>query len=201
MARRVLVPLLLLLLVLTGCSGDDAPEGTLNGTPVDPPFAVGDTELVDTDGEPMALTDVDARLTLVFFGYTKCPDVCPLVLQNIASALTRLTDEQREQVQVAFVSTDPAHDTPEVVRRYLDRFDPSYVGLTGELEDVVEVADTVGVFVLEGEPGKADPEYDPGAHGTQVLGMDADGEAPVLWGQDTSSAQYAADIELLLRDV
>ncbi len=80
-------------------------------------------QLTDTDGQPYSLVDDDTKpLTLVFFGYTHCPDICPMVLSNLASALTRLDDDDKSNVQVVFVTTDPSRDTPEVLRHYLDRY-------------------------------------------------------------------------------
>ena len=118
-------------------------------------------------------------------------------MSSVTSALTRLSDAEREQVQLVFVSTDPATDTAPVLRRYLDGYDPSYVGLRGELEDVVELAKTVGIFVADAEE-LASGGYDLGSHGTQLIGMDASGQAPIYWSMDTSPAQYAADISQLL---
>lgn len=196
--RRVAAALAATVLLLSGCTGESAAEGELNGSVVDPPFEVGTTALTDTEGESRTLHDGDARLTLLFFGYTRCTTECPAVMSTVASALTRLDEADREQVQLEFVTTDPSTDTPEVLRRYLDGYDPSYVGLTGELDDIVALGRTVGIFVSEGEPGKPVTDEELGAHGTQVVGMDASGEAPVFWGMDTSAAEFAADIEQLL---
>ncbi|MEI5673806.1 MULTISPECIES: SCO family protein [unclassified Nocardioides] len=191
--------LLASLLLLVGC-GSDTPEGELSATVVpDRPFEIGAQQLTDTDGEPVSLADgADARLTLVFFGYTHCPDICPATMQTIASALTRLSDADRKQVGMTFVSTDPTRDTAPVLRRYLDRYDPSFVGLTGDIATVAELGKTVGIYVVEGEEGKPLTDEELGGHGTQVLALDGSGEVPVYWGQDTSSAEYAADIEMLL---
>ena len=82
-------------------------------------------------------TDATKPLTLVFFGYTHCPDICQVVMANIASALTRLDDAQRAQVGMVFVTTDPARDDAATLRAYLDRFDPSLRGLTGDLPEIV----------------------------------------------------------------
>lgn len=196
----IVAALLLALTLLTACGRGDqqSTEGQLHGTPVDPPFEVADIELTDTGGEAFSLAeDLDNRLTLVFFGYTQCPTECPLVMSTVASALTRLDDADREQVDFVFVTTDPSRDTATVLRRYLDRVDPSYVGLTGGLEQVAELAKSVGIFVADAEE-LASGGYDLGAHGTQVIGVQQDGTAPVYWGMDTSSAEYAADLERLL---
>ncbi len=212
--RRTLLALVPLLL-LTGCAQDEPAPGALTATVVDPPFAIDGRPLVDTAGEPFSLTeDTDNRLTLVFFGYTRCPDVCPLIMQTLSSALTRLDDADREQVDVVFVSTDPATDTPTVLRSYLDRLDPSYIGLTADvgdasgeageadvadLDDIVAVASSAGIFVADAEQLDSGG-YDLGSHGSQVLGIDPDDGVPFFWRPDTSSAQIAADLELLLGD-
>lgn len=196
--RRVAAALLALVLplVAAGCS-EEEPAAGLTASPVEPPFDVAPTELSDTDGEPFSLADPRARLNLVFFGYTQCPDVCPAMMSTIASALTRLEDDQREQVDMLFVTTDPERDTAPVLRRYLDRYDPSYIGLTGSLEEVVTLARSVGVFVAGAEELESGG-YDLGSHGAQVIGVDGSGKAPVFWRQDTSSAELAADIVRLL---
>jgi protein SCO1/2 len=187
---------------LSGCGGDDPKPGKLNGSVVDPPFEVAKDALVDTDGDPFSLTaDTHKRLTLVFFGYTNCPDVCSIVMSTLASAMTRLDDADRKQVAVVFVSTDPARDTPEVLRRYLDRFDKSFIGLTDPPEDIDTIAAVaLSVGVGMGDKIEATGGYDPTSHTTTVTGIDSGDEAPVYWGQSTSSAQYAQDIHTLLGD-
>ena len=159
---------------------------------------MADVALESTQGGTVSLADPDARLTLVFFGYTHCPDVCPLVMSSIATALTRLDEADREQVRLVFVTTDPARDDAETLRRYLRGYDPTAVGLTGDLEDVEALGESVGIFVADAEE-LASGGYDLGSHGSQVLAVDAEGQAPVFWRQDVSSADLAADIHLLLR--
>jgi protein SCO1/2 len=196
--RAGLAGVLAATLLLVGCSGEDPAETT--GSVVQPPFEVASTQLTDTEGEPFSLTeDTDEPLTLVFFGYTRCPDVCPLVMQTLTSALSRLDPEQREQVEVVFVSTDPATDTPQVLRDYLDRFDPSYVGVRGDLDATADVAESVGVFVADAEQLDSGG-YDLGSHGSYVIAVDGSDQAPMFWRQDTSAAEFAADISALLED-
>jgi protein SCO1/2 len=196
--RRAVPAVLLALLALAACGDDKQATDSLNGRPVDPPFTVSSQELLDTDGEPYSLTaDTDERLTLVFFGYTNCPDICGRVLGNLSSALTRLDDDDREQVEVVFVTTDPARDTGQVVRDYLDRYDPSFIGVTGELADIEQVAASVAVGLGDELPSGG---YEVDAHTTTVTGIDVADEAPVFWSQDTSPSEFAADIDALLRE-
>ncbi|MDN4163146.1 SCO family protein [Nocardioides abyssi] len=186
-------------LLLAGCGGESG-DGEVTGSVVDPPFEVAATPLTDTEGKPFSLADdTDARLTLVFFGYTQCPDICPMVMQTLTSGLTKLSDEEREQVDVVFVTTDPATDTRAVLRDYLDRFDPSYVGVRGDLDTTATVAESVGVFVADGEE-LASGGYDLGSHGTYVIAVDGNDRAPMFWRQDTSADEFRSDISSLLGD-
>ncbi|MFC7497502.1 MULTISPECIES: SCO family protein [unclassified Nocardioides] len=188
-----------LLLPLAACGGDDdgGGGGGLAGTVLDPPFEVASTALTDTSGQPYSLTDdTEKPLTLVFFGYTHCPDICQAVMSNLATAVTRLDERDRERVDVVFVTTDPARDTTEVLGRYLEHFDPSFVGLTGDLDTIVGVAKPLGVGVTQGKKLPSGG-YDV-THGTTITGIDADDDGTVYWSESTSSADFAADIHTLL---
>lgn len=196
MRARSLVAVTALLALLGTACGEDETTPSLHGTPVDPPFTVSATDLVDVDGQRYSLvSDTDKPLTLVFFGYTNCPEICGLVMSNLASAMKRLDDSDREQVDVVFVSTDPARDTAPVLRDYLERFDPSFIGVTGDIEEVIEVGLSVAVGVGEKLPSGG---YEVDAHSTQVTAVNAQDQAPVYWSQQTSSAEFADDVHTLL---
>jgi protein SCO1/2 len=181
-------------LLLSGCGGDDQP---FKGVVLDQPYQIDGTALTDTGGQPYSLTkDTDARLTLVFFGYTHCPDICGIVMSSLASAVTRLDDADRKQVQVVFVTTDPARDDEQTLRHYLDSYNPDFVGLTGSLEDIITVGDSVHVPIEKGQ--KLPSGGYEVVHGTSVVGIDHSDEVPVVWTEGTSAAQYAADIHSLL---
>ncbi|MCX6396246.1 MAG: SCO family protein [Propionibacteriales bacterium] len=188
---------LLALLVLTGC-GSSPRSVDLAGTVVDPPYGVSDVALTTDDGRPWSMSkDTTKALTLVFFGYTQCPDICPGVLSAIASALTRLTPEQQAQIELVFITTDPKRDTPAVLKDYLGRFNPSYLGLTSDLATVGKVAEPLHVFVDAGDQLPSGG-YDPNSHGTQIFGINAKHEAPIFWGAETSPAQFADDFRFLI---
>jgi protein SCO1/2 len=136
-------------------------------------------------------------VTLLFFGYTHCPDLCNVVLANVASALRRSPQAVRDKVQLVFVTTDPKRDTPTVVRDYLDRFDPAFVGLTGPMAQVRSAAGTVHIAIAGTEPdGKGGYEV---LHGTQLVGFAADRKAHVVWPDDISVGDLAADFARLAR--
>ncbi len=196
MARSRAALLVVLLALLTGC-GAAADPTQLTGTVLDPPFQVSSTPLVDTDGQPYSLTDdTDKDLTLVFFGYTHCPDICGQVMATLAGTLTRLDEAQRERLDVVFVTTDPARDDEAVVKKYVDAFDPSIIGLTGDLDDIVEIALSMAVGVDQGEKLPSGG-YDI-THGTRVMGIDSQDGASMMWAQDVSQAQLAGDLTMLL---
>lgn len=186
-----------LLVPLAACGGGDGGGGGLHGTELDPPFEVSATPLTDTAGQPFSLTeDTDKPLTLVFFGYTHCPDICQAVMSSLATAVTRLDERDRDRVDVIFVTTDPARDTEDVLKRYLEHFDPSFVGLTGELDTIIDIAKPMGVGVTQGEKLPSGG-YDI-THGTTITGVDAEDEGTIYWSESTSSADFAADIHTLL---
>lgn len=196
MARGRAALALPLVLLATACGGAAAPTEP-TGTVLDPPFTVSSTPLVDTEGDAFSLTeDTEKDLTLVFFGYTNCPDICGQVMATLAGTLARLDDEQKERLDVVFVTTDPARDTGEVVEDYVSAFDDSIVGVTGPLDDIIGVARSMAVAVDQGE--KLPSGGYEVTHGTRVLAIDADDESTMMWDQDVSQAELAGDVTLLL---
>jgi protein SCO1/2 len=169
----------------------------LDGTVLRPPYSLRDATLTDTTGVSAPLRDrLRAPVTLLFFGYTHCDDTCPTVLSNIASAKARLSDQEAAQVDTWFVTTDPARDDPQTIGSYLERFDPAFTGFTGPPDRLVATAASVHVAM---EAGRALPSggYEV-IHGTPVLAVLPDGSVPVLWTEDTSAAQLAADLDKVL---
>ncbi len=182
---------------LSGCAGAATGDDAFAGTVLANPYVIDATPLTDTDGQPWSLAaDTAEPLTLVFFGYTHCPDICGVVMGNLASAMAQLDDADRARVQIVYVTTDPQRDTPGVLRDYLDRLDPAFVGLTGDLDTISKIGSTVAVGVERGDPLPGGG-YDV-SHSTQVLGIDSDDEVPLYWPQETTSREYAADIHTLL---
>lgn len=156
-----------------------SPSALTGGTALDTPLPVPAIALQDDKGQPRTLAASDGRLRLVFFGYVRCPDVCPLTLSNIGKTYQTLTPEQKAQVQVQLVSVDPTFDTPNVLRDYLDKFDPAFTGLTGTPDHINAAAKALFVSNLA-------PAEDHSAHGDHANAPD---ETP-----ETVSAPEAARI-------
>lgn len=192
----------LLLAGLTGCGAgsatpDSSPGDGYFGAVLDQQYTAPDITLAATTGPSYNLrTSTTKPLTLVFFGYTKCPDVCAAVMSSLTSALTRLDDAQRDQVQVLFVTTDPARDTTAVLQQWLSAFDPTFVGLTGPLEEIVAAGKAFHVYVSDGAKLPSGG-YDV-AHGSEVIAINAHDRTPIVWTEGTSSAEFASDIFRLL---
>lgn len=129
-----------------------APAG---GTALDTPVALPALRLVNERGEATPLNASDGRLRLVFYGFVRCPDVCPATLASLARVYADLPETQRERVQVQFITVDPGHDRPEVVRDYLGRFNPAFSGLTGEAATIDEAARVMFVGNRRIEPQPA----------------------------------------------
>lgn len=102
------------------------------------------------------LRDFRDKLVLLFFGYTRCPDVCPTTLLGLKRAYEGLAPEERRRVQVIFVSVDPERDTPETADRYAKAMNPAFLGLTGRPEVLQEVARTFGVYYQKRYQGAGD---------------------------------------------
>ena len=122
-----------------------------------------------------------------------------MVLGSLSAGLTKLDDADRERVEVVVVTTDPARDTEQVLRDYLDGFDPTWEGLTGELDAIIELGDPLGIYVNDGKKLPSGG-YDLGGHSTSVVGIDDSDQASVYWDQDTSPAEFASDIHTLLNE-
>jgi len=169
--------------------------GALHGTVLDRPSLKPALTFTDTEGRPFRLDrDTTRPVTVLFFGYTHCPDVCSTVLADAAAALRRLDPGTRKRVQLVFVTVDPARDTPAVIRDYLVRFDPTFVGLTAALPVIEQAAESLGVALTGSEqvPGG----YEVG-HGTQLIGFGPDGRAGVVWLPGTPVADLREDLARL----
>jgi protein SCO1/2 len=108
---------------------------------------------LSSEAGPVSLTDFRGKVVLIYFGYTWCPDICPLNLGYLTMALDSLEPEERERVQVLFVSVDPERDTPERLIEYTGFFAPEVLGLTGTPQQVAEAAALYGAAYRLGERG------------------------------------------------
>ncbi|WP_321276581.1 SCO family protein [Thiomicrorhabdus indica] len=119
------------------------PQSEANMISNDRPMG-GDFTLNSVNG-PVNLSDFKGKLTLVYFGYTYCPDICPTNLGNLSVAYRGLTQQQKDNLQILFVSVDPERDTPERLKQYADYFESGIIGVTGSAQTVAEISQRYGV--------------------------------------------------------
>ena len=187
------------LVAMVGCGvpADGGRLGELRGTLMHAPIPKPDLLLVDTDGRPFDLRErTDGYLTLLFFGYTYCPDVCPVQMATLGAAFEDLSPELRGRIKVVFVSTDPERDTPERLRSWLDGFDKSFVGLSGPIERINEALASMmlpGVAVIPPQ-GDEDPLI---GHPAAVLAFGFDGLARIRYGFGVRRADWTHDLALM----
>jgi protein SCO1 len=204
-AMRAVLLAVGLMLAVSGCTQPTEhpaghpnadPEGYLGGTSLPEPYTMPDVTLTDTAERPYNLITSPSRpVTLMFFGYSKCPDVCITVLSDVATALQRLEAADRDHIQVIFVTTDPARDKPAVIREYLDGFDSTFVGLTGPMATIKLAAGQVGVNI-EGMKKLPSGGYEV-AHSSHVIGFNRTAGV-VLWTPETPIADLKHDLALLV---
>ncbi|MFE2212333.1 SCO family protein [Streptomyces canus] len=198
-------------LTLSACgSGDDSssPVSVVSeeagsdkaATVLDQPFEKPDLVLTDTKGEKYDLRKETAgKPTLVYFGYTHCPDICPLTMNNIAVAKKQLPKSEQDKLTVVFVTTDPARDTPAELGKWLKGIDTTFVGLTGDFATIQASARTLGISI---EPSHKDKKTGKtvSVHGTQVVAFSPKtDEGYVLYGEDASVDDYTKDLPKLIK--
>ncbi len=166
-----------------------APRPLAGGTALDNPVKVPALPLLNDQGKPTTLAASDGRMRLLFFGYVHCPDVCPITLASLKNTYAALTPQQRERVQVQFVTVDPANDTPALVREYLDKFNPAFTGLTGDDANINEAAKSL--YAANVAPT---PLADAHAHHGGAAATQESDHADADHGDDNVSAAVAGRI-------
>jgi protein SCO1/2 len=188
-----LLPLLLAALLLAGCQrGDELPWKLTNVTGHMPDL---DFKLVDDHGKPVTGADYRGKVVLLYFGYTHCPDVCPLTLAQLHVVMQRL-GPLADGARILFVSVDPARDTPDVMHAYVNAFDPRAVGLSGEPR-ALEALSKRYRSAYTREPDKADGQYEV-SHSSAIYLFDRDGKARLLSTAADAQDDLVHDLHLLL---
>ncbi|MCQ0024678.1 SCO family protein [Streptomyces somaliensis DSM 40738] len=177
-----------------------APDAGKPGTVLDRPFEKPDLVLTDTTGKPYDLrARTKGKPTLVYFGYTHCPDVCPLTMSNLAEAMRRLPAADRDKLEVVFITTDPERDTPAELAKWLPSAgDPGFVGLSGEFPKIQAGARQLGIGI--DPPSKDKDGKVVSMHGAQVMAFSPKNDRGyVVYGENTTADQYAEDLPKLIR--
>lgn len=177
-------------LALAACSSEAPPaRPPLEGARIGGAFA-----LTDQNGKPITDQAFAGRYRIMYFGYTFCPDVCPLDMQNIGAAMKRLEREDpalAKKIVPVFVTVDPARDTPAVVKQFVSAFYPGTVGLTGPEAEIARLAKDYGVYFARGKGTSGGYLMD---HSRQAYLMSPEGKPLALLPQDESPEAIVAEI-------
>jgi len=176
-----------------------ASTGSYRGGIVTPPLPKPRFILTDTSGAAFDFIQrTDGYVTLLFFGYTNCPDQCPMHMATLGAALKNLPAPIADQVKLVFVTTDPARDSPPVLRRWLDLFDRHSIGLTGTERAIEAVERAAGVPVAT-KTGATNGNYGV-AHANFVLAYSKDNLAHVIYPGGVSKEDWVHDLPLLIKE-
>ena len=160
---------------------------TFRGAVINPSVPAPDFSIADTHGSLFRMNDMRGKVVLLYFGYTHCPDECPLTMAHMKQALEFL-GSRAQNVRVVMISTDPVRDTPRALDDFLSHFSPAFLGITGSVDDLAKIYADYHVIVLEGGE----------THSSYTYVIDPKGKLRLTFLPDTTPADIANDLTILL---
>jgi protein SCO1/2 len=186
-------------MALAGCdklaSTAGEPKATFRGADITGADYARRLALPDANGQPRTLEDFKGKITVVFFGYTQCPDVCPTTMAELAQVKKSLGADG-DKLQGVFVSIDPERDTPEILKSYMASFDPSFIALRGTPEQTQAAAKEFKVFYAK-VPGATEGSYTMD-HTAGAFVLDGQGKPRLFERYGGGADALAADIKTLM---
>ncbi|HTP00041.1 MAG TPA: SCO family protein [Anaerolineales bacterium] len=155
----------------------------LHGAVIEPPAQAAEIRLKDFDGQEFTLSSLRGKVVVIYFGYTNCPDECPLTMAHLKLATDQLGAGAKD-VRVVMISTDPTRDSAQAMKQFLGSFSPDFIGLVGSPEDLAQVWKDYGVTVEDGGE----------THSYFVYVIDPSGRFRETFLPDSEPADMAADI-------
>ena len=162
---------------------------SLNGAVITPPITAAEIKLTDHNGQPFQLSSFRGKVVLVFFGFSHCVNECPATMAIIRQALETVGDTSKD-VEVVMISTDPATDTPDSMKEFMERFNPKFLGLLGTPEELAKSWKDYGVTVLDGGE----------THSSFTYVVDKKGELRETFVPDINPDNVASDLKVLLAE-
>ena len=159
---------------------------SLHGAVINPAWPAAEVQLQDANGQDFQLSSLRGKVVVLYFGYTNCPDECPLTMAHLKLALERMGD-QAGDVRVAMITTDPKRDTAAALKTFMGKFDPGFIGLLGTQEQLAKVWKDYGVTVEDGGE----------THSFFAYVIDPAGNIRETFLPDSEPADIAADLQLL----
>ncbi|QNK69531.1 SCO family protein [Variovorax sp. PAMC26660] len=179
-------------LSVAGC--DKVLPASFNGVDISGAKYAQDFRLTDPDGHERTLADYKGKAVMMFFGFTQCPDVCPTALVR-AAEIRRLLGADGERLQVIFVTVDPERDSPVVLKAYTQAFDPSFIGLYGDMQRTSETAKDFKVFYKKVPTGSSYTMD----HSAFSYVFDPKGKIRLVLRHEQSAEECAQDLRQILK--
>lgn len=170
---------------------------TYQGSLIDPPVSAAEIENPDQYGNPFRLSEQRGKVVLLFFGYTNCPDVCPTTLAQFKQIKAKLGD-LADQTRFVFITVDPERDTQERVRLYLDNFDPSFVGLSGDRSDLEAIWQNYFVYQAKQDTGSAAGYVVD--HTSRIYAIDKEGNLRMTYPFEMEQEAILDDVRHLIQE-
>lgn len=198
-----LLALTVIQLWLTSGRTDQKKEMDLASTPGQAQIG-GDFTLTDQSGKIVHAADFKGKVMLVFFGFTQCPDICPVTVATLSKTMSLLGDKA-DQVAPLFISVDPLHDTPAILKDFLSNFDHRMVGLTGTPEQIEQVAEAYKVYYSKPDvPADAKPDDNKGEyaidHSAFIYMMGKDGKYVRIFPYNATEQEMTQAVEHYLNN-
>jgi protein SCO1/2 len=162
----------------------------------DRPAIGGSFALVDQNGQPFSSDRLKGKPSLIYFGYTYCPDVCPTSLLLMENAVAQLGPDAAQKVNLVFITVDPERDTPQLLKGYVENFGPTFIGLTGSPQQVADAARAYRVYYQK-VPGKDGGPYLMD-HSSIVYVLDRNGRFVTHFTHEAKAEAMAAAVKKLL---
>lgn len=172
------------------------PPITQTATVLPAPGELPEFSLLDQNSQPIGRDVFEGQWNLVFFGFTQCPDICPLTMQVLANAKQQLAADGHESLpRVVLVSVDPERDTPDIMGQYVSYFGDGILGITGELDEIRKLAGGLGIYF---EKSNMDGDNYSVDHSAVVLVINPRGQLHALFGAPHKSESYVHDLPIIM---
>jgi protein SCO1/2 len=177
--------------VNTGAAIVDSASVFTGGTPIDPPRQLPDFTLTNQTGDPISLSDLQGQIVLLYFGYTHCPDFCPNTMSDFKRVKAALAGDA-DKISFVLISVDGQRDTPEEMNTYLNKFDPDFIGMTGDEQEVLRIGQDYELYV-EKQAGSSADDYMIN-HNPSIFMIDAQGRLVIVY-------MYGTEVEVITEDI
>ena len=199
-SRRLIILVVAIIAVAAGTLTSrwyaSPPPAPRAATVLPAPFELPEFSLLDQGGQPIGRDAFEGQWDLVFFGFTHCPDICPMTLQVLSNARRELGEDGQEPLpRIVLVSVDPERDDPESMRRYVDYFGTGNLGITGELAEIRKLTDGLGIYFQKVPRDDGSYTVD---HSAVVLLVDPRGEFNAMFSAPHDAANYVHDLPIIL---